>query len=79
MRKPRKLKKAIRKATLIYDLAAIPKQMTVDRILKGFREGIVIWASQPSMNVSGRNASMPIVIPKSSRIKFIDVSHESAG
>ncbi len=77
MKRPRKLKKKIKnQGILIYDLAAIPDGMRLDRIYNDFHNnGIVVWSSSAAMNISHTHIpNPPMIINGIKKIKIIDIS-----
>lgn len=75
MKKPRKLKKQIKKGILIYDLSGMPRGQSANSIVDNYRElGVVVWASSPADNFGAVKAERPKIVGRHSRIKFVDVS-----
>lgn len=79
-RKPRKSKKSIRKrGVLIYDLAVLPKNWTLIKVMTAFKQdGIVIYNLTAAGNFGMKNTdNTPIVINNARTVKFIDLSQKS--
>lgn len=75
MKKPRKLKKQIKKGILIYDVSGMPRGQLMKNIVDDYRElGVVVWASSPSDNFGAVKVERPKIVGRHSRIKFVDVS-----
>lgn len=76
MKRPRKLKKQIKKAILVYDLGTLPRNKTIATIHKEFENfGLVLWASAAHLNASGiENNNAPKIYGKNTRLRIIDVS-----
>ena len=78
-RKPRKLKKKLFKnGVLIYDISCLSKHNTMRDIMEGFhRDGIVLWASAASDNLSEKDCTNPPFVVNNTRsVKIIDVSKQ---
>lgn len=79
-RRPRKLKKHIKKnGILIYDIALLPRHITIDRLHKNFiHNGLVLYNSQGAGNLGGVNSNnTPQIINNINKIKLIDLSQKS--
>lgn len=76
MKRPRKLKKQIKKAILVYDLGTLPTWLSMTDIRNNLKNsGIVMWASSAAFNRSGKeNNNAPKIYGKNTRLRIIDVS-----
>ena len=69
--RPRKLKKAVQKALIIYDVNGIPKGVTLDKVSEIFHDtGILVYDSKGSRGISSNTPR--IVSRKNKRLKIVD-------